>query len=216
MKFLIVVKGFRYRLKSNAAHIFHLLIVNTFPFYLFIFFLQCFVHGFGVVERIAKTAQAIRQSNGSGLSIRKLHPFEPCAVRYPSKTISPVSFATNLSKNVNNSFKRCLTLPHKLSRYIFCWIAIFAFMTFPYRYAFYSRLLILKKFPEQVMFWPFRMQISNAFCCRDELCLFDVHYHHLPSPFSGKQLKAIPIAQTWKIETVPCVFTAASFCVFVY
>ena len=47
----------------------------------------------------------------------------------------------------------------------------------------------------------FRMQISNAFCCRDEPCLFDIHYHHL-SPFSGKQLKAgvllkaIAIAQT--------------------
>ena len=45
----------------------------------------------------------------------------------------------------------------ELSRYVFCWIAIFAFMTFAYRHAFYSRLLILKIFPEQVMFWPFRM-----------------------------------------------------------
>ena len=33
-----------------------------------------------------------------------------------------------------------------------------------------------------------------------------VFFHHL---------KAIPIAQAWKIKTVPCVFTAASFCVFV-
>ena len=38
-----------------------------------------------------------------------LHPFEPCTVRYWSKTISPVPFATNMSKNVNNSFKRCST-----------------------------------------------------------------------------------------------------------
>ena len=90
-----------------------------------------------------------------------------------------------LVKNVNNSFKLCLPLPHELSRYIFCWIAIFAFMTLAYRYAFYSRLLIFKKFPEQVMFWPFCMQVSNAFCCLDELCLFDVHYHRLLSPFKS-------------------------------
>ena len=45
----------------------------------------------------------------------------------------------------------------ELLRCVFCWIAIFAFMTFAYRHAFYSRLLILKIFPEQVMFWPFRM-----------------------------------------------------------
>ena len=45
----------------------------------------------------------------------------------------------------------------ELLRYVFCWIAIFAFMTFAYRHAFYSTLLILKIFPEQVMFWPFRM-----------------------------------------------------------
>ena len=31
----------------------------------------------------------------------------------------------------------------ELLRYVFCWIAIFAFMTFAYRHAFYSRLLIL-------------------------------------------------------------------------
>ena len=45
----------------------------------------------------------------------------------------------------------------ELLQYIFYWIAIFAFITFAYRHAFYSRLLILKIFPEQVMFWPFRM-----------------------------------------------------------
>ena len=126
-------------------------------------------------------------------------------MQYWSKTISHEPFAKNLSKNVYNSFKLCLPLLHELSRYIFCWIAIFAFMTFAYRYAFYWRLLIFNKFPEQVMFWPFCMQVSNAFCCLNELCLLDVHYHDLLSSFSEKQLKAIAIAQAWKIKTVPCV-----------
>ena len=117
--------------------------------------------------------------------IRKLHPFEPCTVRYWSKTISPVPFATNLSKNVNNSFKRCSTLPH-------AWIVTAHFLLNSHLCFHDIRL------SSRVLFRTFNTQnfsrtshvltfsyawISNAICCRDEPCLFDVHYHHdhLPS-----------------------------------
>ena len=71
-----------------------------------------------------RTARAIRSKNR--------HPFERlnelsiknnCQPRYCSKPLLlPKPFATNLSKNVssNNSSKRCLSSPHKFSRYIFC------------------------------------------------------------------------------------------------
>ena len=65
----------------------------------------------------------------------------------------------NLSKNVslNNSSKRCLPSPHEFSPYIFCWIAIFAFITLDYRCTFYSRLSYnIQTFPEQVMFWSIK------------------------------------------------------------
>ena len=58
-----------------------------------------------------------------------------------------------LSKNVslNNSSKRWVPSSHEFSRYIFCWIAIFAFITF------YSRLSYnIQTFPEHVMFWPIK------------------------------------------------------------
>ena len=41
---------------------------------------------------------------------------------------------------IYNSSKRCLPSPHEFSRYIFCWVAFFAFITLDYRYKFYSRL----------------------------------------------------------------------------
>ena len=65
----------------------------------------------------------------------------------------------NLSKNIslNNSSKRCLPSPHEFPRYIFCWIAIFAFITLDYRCTFYSRLSYnIQTFPEQVMFWSIK------------------------------------------------------------
>ena len=34
-------------------------------------------------------------------------------------------------------------------------------------------------------------------------------YHHLPSPFPVKLLKAIATAQIGNIKTVPCIFTVA-------
>ena len=65
------------------------------------------------------------------------------------------------------------------------------------------------------MFWPFRMQISNAFSSRGDTLSLSINlacsniYHHLPSPFPGEQFyKAITTAQIWKIKTVPCIFTA--------
>ena len=114
-----------------------------------------------------------------------LHPFEPCTVRYWSKTISPVPFATNLSKNVNNSFKRCSTLPH-------AWIVTVHFLLNSHLCFHYIRLssrVLFKTFNTQnfsrtshVLTFSYAW-ISNAFCCHDEPCLFDVHYHHdhLPS-----------------------------------
>ena len=64
-----------------------------------------------------------------------------------------------LSKNVslNNFSKHCLPSSHEFSQYIFCWIAIFAFITLDYRYTLYSRLSYnIQTFPEQVMFWPIK------------------------------------------------------------
>ena len=65
--------------------------------------------------------------------------------RYCSKPLPLEPFTTNLSKNVSlndlrNSSKRYLPSPHEFSRYIFHWIALFAFTTFDYRYQFQSRL----------------------------------------------------------------------------
>ena len=58
--------------------------------------------------------------------------------------------------------KRYVHHPNELSRYMFWRIMILAFTTSVYRYTFYSRLSLNNKF-EQVMVWPFRIQISNAF-----------------------------------------------------
>ena len=78
-------------------------------------------------------------------------------------------------------YKRCINHCNELSQYLFCWITILAFITFVYRYTFYSRLSLNNKF-ERVMVCPFRMQISNAFggwylpwectLAVKELCLF--------------------------------------------
>ena len=45
-----------------------------------------------------------------------------------------------VKKCIYNSSKRRLPSPHEFSWYIFCWLAFFAFITFDYRYKFYSRL----------------------------------------------------------------------------
>ena len=44
------------------------------------------------------------------------------------------------AKLIIDSSKRLLPSPHEFSRYIFYWIAFFAFITFDYRYNFYSRI----------------------------------------------------------------------------
>ena len=44
------------------------------------------------------------------------------------------------AKLIIDSSKRRLPSPHEFSRYIFYWIAFFAFITFDYRYNFYSRI----------------------------------------------------------------------------
>ena len=59
-------------------------------------------------------------------------------------------------------YKRCVNHPNELSRYMFWRIMVLAFTTSVYRYTFYSRLSLNNKF-KQVMVWPFRIQISNAF-----------------------------------------------------
>ena len=82
-----------------------------------------------------RTARAIRWKKLSSVLM----------ARYCSKPLSLEPFTTNLSKNVSlndlrNSSKRYLPSPHEFSRYIFRWIALFAFITFDYRYQFQSRL----------------------------------------------------------------------------
>jgi len=81
------------------------------------------------------------------------------SVLLPFQTTFTQAVCAKLSKNVslNNSSKRCLPSSHEFSQYIFCWIAIFAFITLDYRYTFYSRLSYnIQTFPEQVMFWPIK------------------------------------------------------------
>ena len=108
---------------------------------------------------------------------------------------------------------------HEFSRHIFCWIAFFAFITFDYRYKFNSRLSYnIQQISRTTYVLTFRVQISNAFGSRGNTLSLSINfacsrYHHLPSPFPGKQLKAITTAQIWKINwTVPCIFTAAYIC----
>ena len=108
---------------------------------------------------------------------------------------------------------------HEFSRHIFCWIAFFAFITFDYRYKFKSRLSYnIQQIFRTTYVLTFRVQISNAFGSRGNTLSLSINfacsrYHHLPSPFPGKQLKAITTAQIWKINwTVPCIFTAAYIC----
>ena len=161
----------------------------------------------------------IRRSNDSGYLLEK-NVIPSKAARYYSKPLSREPFATNLSKTVSlnglrNSSKRCLPSPHEFSRYIFCWIAFFSFITFDYR-------------PLQVLFkTKYSTNFSNKLCFDfsyanikrfwwpweytltvNKLCLFEIP----SSPFtiSGKKiLKAIATAQIWKTKTVPCTFTAA-------
>ena len=90
----------------------------------------------------------IRRSNGSG------YPLEKVVIRSDGSVLLQTTFSgavrdepvkTNVSFNdLRNSSKRCLPSPHEFSRYIFCWIAFFAFITFDYRYKFYSRLISYK------------------------------------------------------------------------
>ena len=87
--------------------------------------------------------------------------------RYCSKPLSLEPFTTNLSKNVSlndlrNSSKRYLPSPHEFSRYIFRWIALFAFITFDYRYQFQSRL----SYNSQQIFRTSYVWLSNAFDSR--------------------------------------------------
>ena len=95
-----------------------------------------------------------------------------------------------VSKNVslNNSYKRCLPSPHEFSRYILYWIAFFAFITFDYRYNFYQdyKGIIFDKYPEQVVFWLLCAKYQTLLVAVGILIM----YHHLPSPFPGKQLKS--------------------------
>ena len=62
------------------------------------------------------------------------------------------------------------------------------------------------------------MQVSNTFGIRGNTISLSINfacsrYHHLPSPFPGKKLKAVATAKIWKINwTVPCIFTAAYIC----
>ena len=87
--------------------------------------------------------------------------------RYCFKPLSLEPFTTNLSKNVSlndlrNSSKRYLPSPHEFSRYIFRWIALFAFITFDYRYQFQSRL----SYNSQQIFRTSYVWLSNAFDSR--------------------------------------------------
>ena len=66
------------------------------------------------------------------------------------------------------------------------------------------------------LFWSFCMQIPNTLGSHgNTLSLSDStnfacsKYHHPPSPFQRKQLKAIATAQIWKIKTVTCIFVAS-------
>ena len=66
-----------------------------------------------------------------------------CQPRYCCKPLSPEPFASDLSKNtsLSKSYEPCLPSPHEFSRYIFCLIALYTFITFDlYRYKFYPRL----------------------------------------------------------------------------
>ena len=111
---------------------------------------------------VSKDCHLLKE-NCRPFELLKLSVTKQCQLHYCSKPLSPEPFVTNLSKNVNNSSKSCLPSPHRFSRYIFRWIAFFALITFHYRYKFYSRLSYnIPQIPEQVIFWPFCMLISNA------------------------------------------------------
>ena len=62
--------------------------------------------------------------------------------------------------NMSAVRRLCLPSTHEFSPYIFCWIAFYAFITFDYRYTFYSRLSynIQTNFPNKLCF-----DLSNAF-----------------------------------------------------
>ena len=63
-----------------------------------------------------------------------------CQPRYCSKSLSPEPFTTNLSRNhvnLNNSCKLRLLSSYEFLRYVFCWIAFFAFITFDFRCKFH-------------------------------------------------------------------------------
>ena len=167
-----------------------------------------------------RTTQATRsrkiaiRSNGSGYPFEKnCYPFE--------------WFGLCVGKNCHPPFERLGLsvyhhLMHEFSRYIFCWIAFFAFITFYYRYKFNSRLSYnIQQISRTSYVLTFRVQISNAFGSRGNTLSLSINfacsrYHHLPSlpsPFPGEQLKAITTAQIWKINwTVPCIFTTAYIC----
>ena len=88
-----------------------------------------------------------------------------CQPRYCSKPLHPSRLRRTWQKIMWIIILLALLLsPHECSRYIFCWIAFFVFIAFDYHYNFFIQdyVIILNKFPEQVMFWPFCMQISNT------------------------------------------------------
>ena len=98
---------------------------------------------FAVVERVSvrfpfisrlnglgsfRTAQAIRSKKLSSVRTARAHPSNRSnglSARLLFQNNSPKQFATNLSQNVDNSYKRCLPSPHELSRYIFYSIHLF-------------------------------------------------------------------------------------------
>ena len=125
------------------------------------------------------------RSNGSGYLLEKV------VIRSNGSLLLQTTFngavrdepvKTNVSFNdVRNSSKRCLRSPHEFSRYIFCWIAFFAFITFDYHYKFYSRLSYnIQQFPERVMFWLSSANIKYFWYTWEytltvnKLCLFKI------------------------------------------
>ena len=179
-KLLVVVKGLvfqRFGIRSNGSD--HPLEKNCHPFW--------------------RLCVSVRKrnaipSNDSGYPFQKIVSHS-ISSSFPFKTI--VSRATvqnhfhptNLSENVrlNNSSTRCLPSPHEFSRYIFCWIAFFAFLTFDHRYQFYSGLRYnIQQIP-----------CFDLFVCKYQTLLvaLRIHsiyfaylkYHNLPSPLPGKK-----------------------------
>ena len=70
------------------------------------------------------------------------------------------------------------------------------------------QVLFKTKFPNKLCF---ELYVSNAFGSRRNTLSLLINcacskYHHRPSPFPVKQLKAIATAQIWK-KTVPCILT---------